>query len=328
MGSLAIRGHLYAITLSSKRESRAACRTLRRQAREAARSALAYMAEGGNAPARPAPEEARLFLLIQKAHILGGFVLNVLRSLPDSPEMRTEVSRQEEAIGALLSRLPTAAVSPPEWSPRVAAPVALFPNSSGTDSLTPKWIDSLAALPPDLGLGLALILRGLLRLRDLSKMIPTGLATREYFANLGKALSLLRELRGKSQAELARGAGIGKSQLSKYENGRELPRLDSLEKVLMALGIGYVEFFQTLALIDHRAQTLRQEKAPEEPLVTGILSHTVEAVVMPTISEGVDGGFEALFVLLSRLQRQVWEESIFPRGKKEAGREAPNASVP
>jgi hypothetical protein len=169
MGSLAIRGHLYAVTLSSKGEIRAACRILRRQAREAARSALAYMEEGGKASPRPAPEEARLFLLIQKAHILGGFVLGVLRSLPDSAEMRAEVLRQERAIGALLSRLPTAAVSPPERSPHVAAPEALFPNSSGTDSLPPKWIDSLAALPPDLGLGLALILRGLLRLRDLGE---------------------------------------------------------------------------------------------------------------------------------------------------------------
>jgi hypothetical protein len=168
MGSLAIRGHLYAITLSSGGEMRAACRVLRRQAREAARFALAYMEEGGIAPPRPTPEEARRFLLIQKAHILGGLVLGVLRSLPESAEMSVEISRQEESIGVFLSRLPTA-VSPPERWPHAAAPVALFPDPSGTDSLPTRWIDSLAALPPDLGLGLALILRGLLRLRDLGE---------------------------------------------------------------------------------------------------------------------------------------------------------------
>jgi transcriptional regulator with XRE-family HTH domain len=149
-----------------------------------------------------------------------------------------------------------------------------------------------------------------------------------YFGNLGRTLSLLRDLRGKSQAELARSAGVGKSQLSKYENGKELPRLDSLERVLVALGIGYVEFFQTLALIDRRVRTLGHEQMATEPLLPGILSQAVEPSVVPKLSEGIDGGFEAIFVLLSRLQRQVWEESVYPSGKKEAGREAPNASVP
>jgi hypothetical protein len=169
MGILAIRGHLYAITLSSKGEMRTACRILRRQAREAARAALAYLEEGGKPPAPPTPDEARLFLAIQKAHILGGFVLGVLRSLPESAGMRAEISRQEEGIGALLSRLPTAAVSPPERSFLAAAPGTLFPDPPEIDSPPPMWIQSLAALPPDLGLGLALILRGALRLRDLEK---------------------------------------------------------------------------------------------------------------------------------------------------------------
>src|SRR4051794_17681514 len=38
------------------------------------------------------------------------------------------------------------------------------------------------------------------------------------FANLGLALTRARERRGVSQAKVARLAGIGKSQLSKYEN--------------------------------------------------------------------------------------------------------------
>ena len=39
------------------------------------------------------------------------------------------------------------------------------------------------------------------------------------FRNLGTTIRLLRELRGYSQAALARRAGMGKSQLSKYEQG-------------------------------------------------------------------------------------------------------------
>lgn len=57
------------------------------------------------------------------------------------------------------------------------------------------------------------------------------------FGQVGLALQALRELRGSSQAALSRKAGIGKSQLSKYENGKELPKLDSLEKILLALEI-------------------------------------------------------------------------------------------
>ena len=93
------------------------------------------------------------------------------------------------------------------------------------------------------------------------------------FSNLGRTLSLLRELRGKSQARVAREAGIGKSQLSKYENGKELPKLDSLEKVLIALKVGYFEFFYTLYLVDRRASDLEGDEAaassatvPDAPL--------------------------------------------------------------
>lgn len=74
--------------------------------------------------------------------------------------------------------------------------------------------------------------------------------------NLGKALGLLREVRGKSQSNVAHEAGIGKSQLSKYENGKELPKLDSLEKVLNALEVGHFEFFYTLHIVDSRADDL------------------------------------------------------------------------
>ncbi len=82
------------------------------------------------------------------------------------------------------------------------------------------------------------------------------------FANLGMALSLLRELRGKSQSRVAREARIGKSQLSKYENGKELPKLDSLEKILRVLKVDMFEFFYTLYLVDGRAAALAASSAP------------------------------------------------------------------
>ena len=86
------------------------------------------------------------------------------------------------------------------------------------------------------------------------------------FANLGPALARLRNLRGQSQAAVARAAGIGKSQLSKYESGKELPKMESLERVLAALGFGQLDFFYTLLLFDRGED--RGPAAPAgEPLV-------------------------------------------------------------
>jgi transcriptional regulator with XRE-family HTH domain len=123
------------------------------------------------------------------------------------------------------------------------------------------------------------------------------------FANLGRALTLLRELRGLTQAQAARKAGIGKSQLSKYENLKELPKLDSLEKMLHTLGIGYLEFFHTLKLIDRRQSTLGQE----EP---------TDMLVVPGLSEDLNSAFESVFVLMARLQRMVWEDALDSPKKK------------
>jgi transcriptional regulator with XRE-family HTH domain len=78
------------------------------------------------------------------------------------------------------------------------------------------------------------------------------------FANLGRTLSLLRELRGRSQTRVAREARIGKSQLSKYENGKELPKFETLEKILHVLKVDMFEFFYTLYLVDGRAAALAQ----------------------------------------------------------------------
>jgi transcriptional regulator with XRE-family HTH domain len=139
------------------------------------------------------------------------------------------------------------------------------------------------------------------------------------FVNLGRTLSLLRELRGKSQAQVAREAGIGKSQLSKYENGKELPKLDSLEKVLGVLGVGQFEFFYTLYLVDRRAADLvrgpvtedltseefRGLGLPEEPLFIPPLFHG-----QSLLAETTDQAFTRIFADLLLLYRRVFEQIV------------------
>jgi transcriptional regulator with XRE-family HTH domain len=139
------------------------------------------------------------------------------------------------------------------------------------------------------------------------------------FVNLGRTLSLLRELRGKSQAQVAREAGIGKSQLSKYENGKELPKLDSLEKVLGVLKVGHFEFFYTLYLVDRRAADLARDPAagglrpgeflglgpPEEPLFMPPLFKGQSLLAEPT-----DQAFTRIFADLLLLYRRVFEQIV------------------
>jgi transcriptional regulator with XRE-family HTH domain len=132
------------------------------------------------------------------------------------------------------------------------------------------------------------------------------------FANLGRTLSLLRELRGKSQARVAREAGIGKSQLSKYENGKELPKLDSLEKVLNALKVGYFEFFYTLYLVDRRAAEL---ELGDDAGATA--RSAVEPLYLPPLvkgesllAESTDQAFRQVFTDLLLLYRRVFEQVV------------------
>jgi transcriptional regulator with XRE-family HTH domain len=126
------------------------------------------------------------------------------------------------------------------------------------------------------------------------------------FSNLGRTLSLLRELRGKSQARVAREAGIGKSQLSKYENGKELPKLDSLEKVLSALKVGYFEFFYTLYLVDRRAADLtRQEESFHQEYVLPLARG--ESV----LSDHTDQAFSQVVMDLLLLYRRIFEQIVF-----------------
>jgi transcriptional regulator with XRE-family HTH domain len=142
------------------------------------------------------------------------------------------------------------------------------------------------------------------------------------FSNLGLTLSLLRELRGKSQARIAREAGIGKSQLSKYENGKELPKLDSLEKVLNALKVGYFEFFYTLSLVDRRAAGLaRSEESEGEPEEGPSSSQPNEPLYMPPFSDGntvladtTDQAFSQVFTDLLLLYRRIFEQIVLSVG--------------
>lgn len=117
------------------------------------------------------------------------------------------------------------------------------------------------------------------------------------FQHIGLALRILREWRGKNVRELAAAAGMGKSQLSKYENGRELPKLASLEKLLHALAIRAVDFFSLVTVLDDRLASLT--KVPQEPRAS-------ECFLSPETKRA----FETLSQAIFDLHRAIVEETV------------------
>lgn len=73
------------------------------------------------------------------------------------------------------------------------------------------------------------------------------------FRGLGKALRWIRQRQGKKQYEVAEAAGITKAMLSSYENDKQRPALDTLERILDALGID-------LDYLAHAIRMARQEE--------------------------------------------------------------------
>ena len=61
------------------------------------------------------------------------------------------------------------------------------------------------------------------------------------FAGLGPTLRRLRRLRGMSQRDVAQASGITRPMLSGYERGRTLPSVETLDRLLAALGASLAE---------------------------------------------------------------------------------------
>ena len=151
----------------------------------------------------------------------------------------------------------------------------------------------------------------------------------EMFRHLGLTLRLLRELRGQSQGQVAKEAGISKSQLSKYENGR-LPKLETLERLLESLGVEYFQFFYTLYLVDRRSAGLKRlsdaaqgaQGAKAEGDDSDILLADLreeQSVLLPAFLEGsgrsqsLEHGFKKIFDDLLGVYRMVFEELLLSR---------------
>lgn len=95
----------------------------------------------------------------------------------------------------------------------------------------------------------------------------------EPFRHVPQALMVVRGLRGLTQGEAARQARLGKSQLSKYEQGKELPKLASLSRILEVLNVSPAVFFYIVFIMDELEAAL---SAGEREVMAKPLSPLVE----------------------------------------------------
>lgn len=80
------------------------------------------------------------------------------------------------------------------------------------------------------------------------------------FDHLDRALRHLREGRRTRQYQIAEHAGITKAMLSAYETGKQKPSLETLDKLLAALGCDLIDLHQALAIFQDRP--LREPPPP------------------------------------------------------------------
>ena len=128
------------------------------------------------------------------------------------------------------------------------------------------------------------------------------------FENIGKALAILRRDRGLSQKEFCANSGIGRAQLSRYEAGKELMKLATLERILAELAITPEEFFRFLASLgDSPAAAARGR----DRFDSRQLAHAFERLYacVDGLREGI-GDLARSVVPAARLARAIEQASV------------------
>jgi len=82
------------------------------------------------------------------------------------------------------------------------------------------------------------------------------------FTHLGVAIKLLRTRAGLSTGELADKAVMTKAQISKYERSHQRPALDSLERIMTALGIDLFDLATVLEDVERSVELAGGEGMP------------------------------------------------------------------
>lgn len=126
------------------------------------------------------------------------------------------------------------------------------------------------------------------------------------FGFVGETLRRLRKEKGKTLQEVGKEARLGRGQLSRIENSRQLATLDTLAKVLDSQGVTRHDFFRRYDLVEAEAAALAST-APGGVPATGAPART--AGDWPDEIRDALGMLES-FVSMTRQPRPVAQGAI------------------
>ncbi len=87
------------------------------------------------------------------------------------------------------------------------------------------------------------------------------------FNGLGRALRWIRQRQGKKQYEVAEAAKITKAMLSSYENGKQRPTIDTLERILDALEIDLDYLAHAMRVVSQEDERKSGAQRPAGPVL-------------------------------------------------------------
>jgi transcriptional regulator with XRE-family HTH domain len=115
------------------------------------------------------------------------------------------------------------------------------------------------------------------------------------FESLGKALRWLRARQDRRQYETARLAGITKAMLSAYETGKQKPSLETLDKLLEALGADLDDLHEALSIVNERGGAGWSRRAAGRPAVASGLDAEADVYRVLGIDHRLDPEHERAF---------------------------------
>lgn len=146
------------------------------------------------------------------------------------------------------------------------------------------------------------------------------------FEQLPGALRLLRDRRGLTQRELAAVVECTVKQISAYETGRQKPRIETLERILAALGADALDLAQAMESLDRlltdRGEGIGSARDAREALAVraggdrfALASDTLDQAEMSEELRELAPRLPALNALANELLVELLAEAVERRAK-------------
>jgi transcriptional regulator with XRE-family HTH domain len=151
------------------------------------------------------------------------------------------------------------------------------------------------------------------------------------FNGLGRALRWIRQRQGKKQYEVADAAKITKAMLSSYENGKQRPTIDTLERILDALEIDLDYLAHAMRVVSQEDERKGGAARPAAPptLATSTAGPFLDLERLlglarrlePAEEHAVGQMLEGFHSLLRYMLTQT--DDLRPRARSQAGEDDP-----